>query len=127
MDQEKAEKIKADNEKRGTIIKNERLKKMKNAKKNFTQEVIAERLNISYKNYQKLENNGQGLDSIFTLKQLSGILDIPLYRLIDFDIDYNKPFIDQYRINGNAFDLKTLIEINKITNELMEKWLKKDR
>lgn len=114
-----------DSKKRGTIVKNERLKKKKDAKKDFTQEAIAERLDIDPKNYQKLENNGQGLDSIYTLKRLSVILDIPLCKLTDPDL--YESFIEWYRINGSAFDLETLIEINKITNNFMDEILKKER
>lgn len=113
--------LKKERKDRGEIIKKIRKKKMNDDKSGFTQEAVAERLGISPKNYEYWESQGQGMDSVYNLKCLAKILEVPIEDLVYVKQEEDRPLITLYRKQGKNFDLPTLLKINKITLAFMEK------
>jgi len=68
--------------------------------KNFTQEYMAEKLQMSQSNYSRIENNE--LDIPFgKLQQIADVLEIKLVDLIEFDAKYFFNNVHAQTINGN--------------------------
>lgn len=68
--------------------------------KNFTQEYMAEKLQMSQSNYSRIENNE--LDLPFSkLQQIADILEIGITDLIEFDAKYFFNNVHAQTINGN--------------------------
>jgi transcriptional regulator with XRE-family HTH domain len=80
--------------------------------KNFTQEYVAERLEMSQSNYSRIERNEINIP-IKTLQTIADIFDITLTELIEFDAKYFFNQVNNQTING---DIK-----NQTNSELMQK------
>jgi transcriptional regulator with XRE-family HTH domain len=66
--------------------------------KNYTQEYMADRLNISQNTYSKLENGGIKL-TVDRLKQISEILETPIEELLSADsniYNFNNSHIEKF-------------------------------
>lgn len=80
--------------------------------KNFTQEYVAEKLEMSQSNYSRIERNEINLP-IKTLQTIADIFDITLTELIEFDAKYFFNQVNNQTING---DIK-----NQSNSELLQK------
>jgi len=68
--------------------------------KNYTQEYMAEKLEMSQSNYSRIESND--LDVSFNkLQQIADILEIGITDLIEFDAKYFFNNVHAQTINGN--------------------------
>ncbi len=66
--------------------------------KNYTQEYMADRLNISQNTYSKLENGGIKL-TVDRLKQISEILETPIEELLSVDTNvynFNNSHVEKF-------------------------------
>ena len=76
-----------------------KLKKIREFK-NYTQEYMSEKLNMSQSSYSRLESNE--VDIPFTkLQQIADILEIKINELIDFDAKYFLNSVNAQTINGD--------------------------
>jgi transcriptional regulator with XRE-family HTH domain len=66
--------------------------------KNFTQDYVAERLEMSQSNYSRIERNEINIP-IKTLQKIADIFDITLTELIEFDSKYFLNKFDNQSIN----------------------------
>jgi len=80
--------------------------------KNFTQDYVAERLEMSQSNYSRIERNEINIP-IKTLQTIADIFDITLTELIEFDAKYFFNSVNNQTING---DIK-----NQSNPELIQK------
>ena len=60
--------------------------------KNYSQKYVAERMGISQNAYSKIENNLTQL-TIHHVKQLSGILEVPITDLLKDDFEVHRPLL----------------------------------
>lgn len=60
--------------------------------KNYSQKYVSAKMGISQNAYSKIENNITQL-TIHHVKQLSGILDVPITDLLKDDFEVHKPFV----------------------------------
>lgn len=76
-----------------------KLKKIREFK-NYTQEYMSEKLNMSQSSYSRLESNE--VDIPFTkLQQIADILEIKINELIEFDAKYFFNTVNAQTINGD--------------------------
>ena len=80
--------------------------------KNFTQDYVAEKLEMSQSNYSRIERNEINIP-IKTLQTIADIFDITLTELIEFDAKYFFNQVNNQTING---DIK-----NQSNPELIQK------
>ena len=76
-----------------------KIKKLRELK-NFTQEYMAEKLEISQSNYSRIESDELDLP-LSRLSQIADILEIKLSDLIEFDAKYFFNNVHAQTINGN--------------------------
>ena len=84
--------------------------------KNFTQEYIAEKLEMSQSNYSRIERNQINIP-IKTLQTIAEIFDITLTELIEFDAKHFFNSLNNQSINA---DIK-----NKPNSDLLQKTYEK--
>lgn len=85
-----------------------KIKKLRELK-NFTQEFMADKLQMSQSNYSRIENND--LDVPFSKLQLiADILEISITDLIEFDAKYFFNNVHAQTINGNINNAVSLNE-----------------
>ncbi len=68
--------------------------------KNFTQEYVAERLEMSQSNYSRIERNEINIP-VKTLQSLAEIFELSLTDLIEFDAKYFFNSVNNQTINGD--------------------------
>jgi len=68
--------------------------------KNFTQEYVAERLNMSQSSYSRIESNEIDV-SVIKLQQIADLFEIKVNELIDFDSKYFFNNVNAQTINGD--------------------------
>jgi transcriptional regulator with XRE-family HTH domain len=85
-----------------------KIKKLRELK-NFTQEFMADKLQMSQSNYSRIENND--LDVPFSkLQQIADVLEISITDLIEFDAKYFFNNVHAQTINGNINNAVSLNE-----------------
>jgi transcriptional regulator with XRE-family HTH domain len=78
--------------------------------KNFTQEYVAEKLEMSQSNYSRIERNEINIP-IKTLQSIAEIFNLSLTELIEFDAKYFFNQVNNQTING---DIKNHINAEQI-------------